>query len=306
MKHNRTTDELDLKLGEFRERLARLTEGIHVEECAIPSLVLFRYDQPTEPDTAVYDPSLCLLACGCKNVNMGEESFSYNSRNYLLTSLHVPTVIQVPDASPEEPCMGVMLKLDMREVAQMMAECSLPAPRTRQSEPGMTTGEVTLPLLDAVQRLVRLLDSPEDIPVMAPIIRKEIIYRLLIGDQGMRLRKIANAGSQSHQVSQAIGWLKDNFTQPLRVEELARQVGMSTSTFHSHFRSMTALSPLQYQKQLRLQEARRKMLVDHQDAATAGFEVGYESPSQFSREYSRLFGAPPHRDISRLRQRAAS
>ncbi len=162
-----------------------------------------------------------------------------------------------------------------------------------------------MPLLAAFQRLVDLLAEPEDIPILAPIIRREITYRLLVGDQGARLRQMASAGSRSHQIARAIDWLKGNFTRPLRIDDLAARVGMSGSTFHHHFRSMTASSPLQFQKQLRLHEARRLMLTDHLDAAAAAFEVGYESPSQFSREYKSLFGAPPLRDITTLRQLAA-
>ena len=184
----------------------------------------------------------------------------------------------------------------------MIADSYLPPPRTQQSSRGMATGEVTLPLVNAVQRLIDLLDEKQDIPILAPIIQREIIYRLLVGDQGARLRQIASAGSQSHQIARAIDWLKANFTQPLRIDDLAKQASMSASTFHHHFRSMTALSPLQYQKQLRLQEARRLMLSERLDAATASFQVGYESPSQFSREYNRFFGAPPLRDITNLLQ----
>ena len=170
----------------------------------------------------------------------------------------------------------------------------------------MATGEVTLPMLSTFQRLIELLDEPKDIPILAPIIQREIFYRLLVGDQGMRLRQTASAGSQSQQIARAIDWLKSNFTQPLRIEDLASQVNMSTSTFHHHFREVTAMSPLQYQKWLRLNEARRLLLAENQDATTAAFQVGYESPSQFSREYSRMFGAPPLRDITNLRQMAAA
>ena len=169
----------------------------------------------------------------------------------------------------------------------------------------MATGEVTLPLLNAFQRLIDLLAEKQDIPFLAPVIQREIIYRLLVGEQGARLRQIASAGSKSQQIARAIDWLKRNFTQPLRIDDLAEQVNMSNTSFHNHFRSMTALSPLQFQKQLRLQEARRLMLAERMDAANAAFQVGYESPSQFSREYNRVFGAPPLRDITNLRQLTA-
>jgi transcriptional regulator GlxA family with amidase domain len=198
------------------------------------------------------------------------------------------------------------LTFDMRVVAQLMADSQLPAPRSQQSGRGMATGEVTPELVNAFLRLINLLNNEQDIPILAPVIQREIIYRLLTGDQGARLRQIAAAGSQSQQIARAIEWLKGNFAEQLRIDDLAEKASMSTSTFHHHFRSMTALSPLQYQKQLRLQEARRLMLADRLDAASAAFQVGYESPSQFSREYSRQFGAPPLRDISSLRQLAES
>jgi AraC-like DNA-binding protein len=186
-----------------------------------------------------------------------------------------------------------------------MVESNLPPPRTQQSSRGMAIGEVTLPLLTAFQRLIDLLDEPKDISILAPIIQREIMYRLLVGDQGVRLRQIASAGSQSHQIARAIDWLKSNFMRPLRIDDLAAHVHMSTSSFHHHFRALTAMSPLQYQKWLRLNEARRLMLTEHLHAAIAAFRVGYESPSQFSREYRRLFGEPPLRDIIKLRQTAA-
>ncbi len=156
------------------------------------------------------------------------------------------------------------------------------------------------------QRLIDLLDEPRDIPILAPIIQREIFYRLLVGDQGTRLRQMASVGSQSQQIARAIDWLKGNFSQPLRIDDLATQVNMSTSTFHHHFRTLTAMSPLQYQKWLRLTEARRLMLTENHDAATAAYQVGYESPSQFSREYGRLFGDSPLRDIMNLRQMTAN
>jgi AraC-like DNA-binding protein len=214
----------------------------------------------------------------------------------------LPTVVQVIKASPEKPYLGMILKLDRREISQLMVDSKLPPPRAQQSSRGMATGDVTLPLLNAFQRLIDLLAEPKDIPILAPIIQREITYRLLVGDQGARLRQIASAGSQSQQIARAIDWLKGNFKQPLRIDDLASHVNMSTSTLHQHFRAMTAMSPLQYQKWLRLNEARRLMLTEHTDASTAAFHVGYESPSQFSREYSRLFGAPPLRDITNLRQ----
>jgi AraC-like DNA-binding protein len=238
-------------------------------------------------------------------VLLGDDTYVYDAHHYLITSVHLPTIVQIIEASPEKPYLGLRLKFDLREVSQLMVDSNLPQPRPQQSSRGMATGEVTLQLVNALIRLIDLLADEKDIPILAPVIQREIIYRLLIGNQGERLRQIATAGSQSQQIARAIGWLKSNYATPISIDDLAAQANMSTSTFHHHFRSLTALSPLQYQKQLRLQEARRLMLAERMDAANAAFQVGYESPSQFSREYSRLFGAPPLRDIATLRQISA-
>lgn len=284
------------------ESIARWTEKGEQQTTAIPGFSLFRRDEPTEPISGMYEPSICLAVQGAKRVLLGEDTYVYDAQHYLITSVHLPTIVQIIEASPEKPYLGLRLKLDLREISQLMVGSNLPQPRVQQSNRGMAIGKITLPLINAFQRLIDLLSEEQDIPVLALVIQREIIYRLLVGDQGMRLRQIASAGSQSHQVARAIDWLKCNYTQPLRIDDLAAQASMSNSTFHHHFRSMTALSPLQFQKQLRLQEARRLMLSEQLDAATAAFQVGYESPSQFSREYNRLFGAPPLRDINKLRQ----
>ncbi len=295
----------ELALVALGKSIARWTDKPDRFMTAIPGLSLFRRDEPTGPISGMYEPSICLMAQGAKRVLLGDDSFVYDAHHYLITSVHLPTVVQIISASREKPCLGLMLKLDQREISQMMADSNLPPPRAQQSSRGMATGEVTLPLINAFQRIMDLLAEPKDIPILAPIIQREIIYRLLVGDQGARLRQIASAGSQSQQIARALDWLKGNFTQALHIEDLAAQASMSNSTFHHHFRSMTALSPLQYQKQLRLHEARRLMLAERMDAATAAFQVGYESPSQFSREYNRMFGAPPLKDITNLRQMTA-
>jgi len=297
---------LHVPTEELGKKIAQLTEHGELHTTGIYGLSLFRRTEPTEPITGLYEPSICLVAQGAKRVSLGEDTFVYNPHHYLLTSVHLPTMVQVIEASEEKPYLGLRLTFDMRVVAQLMADSQLPAPRSQQSSRGMATGVVTPELVNAFLRLINLLDEEQDIPILAPVIEREIIYRLLTGDQGTRLRQIAAAGSQSQQIARAIDWLKSNFAEQLRIEELAATANMSTSTFHHHFRSMTALSPLQYQKQLRLQEARRLMLSDRLDAATAAFQVGYESPSQFSREYSRQFGAPPLRDISNLRQQTVN
>jgi AraC-like DNA-binding protein len=295
-------DRLEVAIEALKESLARWTEKGEQHTTSIPGLSLFRREDPTEPISGLYDPSICLVAQGAKRVQLGEDTYVYDPHHYLITAVHLPTVVQIIEANQKKPYLGLRLKFDQREVSQLMADSNLPAPHTSQSGRGMAIGEVTLPLLAAFQRLLDLLDEAEDIPILAPNIQREIIYRLLVGDQGARLRQIALTGSQSQQIARAIDWLKVNFTRPLRIEDLAAQARMSASTFHHHFRSMTALSPLQFQKQLRLHEARRLMLGEHLDAATAGFNVGYESPSQFSREYNRFFGAPPLCDISNIRR----
>lgn len=293
---------MDLALKALGKSIARWTESEEPFFTAIAGLALFRRDHPTPPMSGMYEPSICLITQGAKRVLLGDDSFVYDARHFLITSVHLPTVVQIIEASPEKPCLGLRLQLDQREISQLMVDSHLPPPRGQQSDRGMAIGEVNSPLIGAFQRLIDLLDEVKDIPILAPVIQREIAYRLLVGDQGARLRQMASAGSQSQQIAQAIDWLKGNFARPLRIDDLAARVRMSSSTFHHHFRCMTALSPLQFQKHLRLHEARRLMLAERLDAATAAFQVGYESPSQFSREYSRLFGAPPLRDITNLRQ----
>jgi AraC-like DNA-binding protein len=291
-------------LKALAENIARWAKGYDGFQTPVPGLTFYRHDKPTEPAPGLTEPSICLIAQGSKRIHLEDETFDYDAHRYLLASVYLPTMYQVISASPEEPYLGLVLKFDMRELSRLMIDSNLPAPRTRDIDRCMATGEVTLPLLSAFQRLVALLDEPEDIPILAPMLHREILYRLLIGDQGDRLRQIAASGSRSHQVARAIEWLKTHFAQQLRVDDLAGMANMSASSFHSHFRAMTSLSPLQYQKHLRLQEARRLMLAEDLDATRAAFQVGYESSSQFSREYSRLFGAPPLRDVNNLRQAA--
>jgi AraC-like DNA-binding protein len=298
--------DMEIALAALGKCIARWTDKGDQPKTAIPGLSLYQRDAPTPPASFMFEPRICVIAQGAKRVLLGDETYVYDPQHFLITSVDLPTVAEIIDASREKPYLGLILKLDQREISQLMVDSNLPPPRPQQSSRGMATGEVTLPMLSTFQRLIDLLDEPKDIPILAPIIQREIFYRLLVGDQGVRLRQMASAGSQSQQIARAIDWLKSNFTQPLRIEDLASQVNMSTSTFHHHFREVTAMSPLQYQKWLRLNEARRLMLAEKQDATTAAFQVGYESPSQFSREYGRLFGAPPLRDITSLRLMAAS
>jgi AraC-like DNA-binding protein len=304
---NRTfeNNSMQVPLEGLGKSIARWTDKGDQLMTAVPGLSLSRRDEPSRPISIMYEPRICMIAQGAKRVLLGDETYVYDEHHFLIASVDLPTVVQVIEASREKPYLGLTLRLDQREMSQLMVDSNLPPPRAQHSSRAMATGKVTLPLLAAIQRLIDLLDEPKDIPILAPIIQREIFYRLLVGDQGARLRQIASAGSQSQQIARAIDWLKGNYTRPLRIDELATQVSMSTSTFHHHFRALTAMSPLQYQKWLRLSEARRLMLTERLDATTTAFQVGYESPSQFSREYSRLFGAPPLRDITNLRRTAA-
>ena len=297
-------NSMDVALAALRQRIARWTDTEGLLVTAIPGVSLARRDAPTQPTSSLYEPSICVIAQGVKRVLLGDDTYVFDAHHFLITSVALPTVVQILHASREQPYLSLLVQLDQREMAQLMADSHLPPPRAQQSSRGMATGAVTVPLLTACQRLIDLLAAPQDIPILAPLIQREILYRLLVGDQGVRLRQIASAGSPSQQIAQAIAWLKRHYTRPLRIEDLAAHVHMSTSTFHQHFRALTAMSPLQYQKWLRLNEARRLMLTERLDAATAAFQVGYESPSQFSREYRRVFGAPPLRDIMYLRQMA--
>jgi len=299
-------NSMEVALEALAKSIARWTVQVGPNATAISALSLSRRDAPTQPMSYMYEPSVCLVAQGSKRVLLGEEAYELDVNQFLMTSVDLPTFVRIMKASREKPYLGLLLKLDQGEISHLMVDSNLPPPRAQQSSRGMATSEVTLPLLNAFQRLIDLLDEPNDIPILAPIIQRAICYRLVVGDQGARLRQLASGASQSQQIARAIDWLKGNFRRPLRIDDLANQVNMSTSTFHHHFRTLTAMSPLQYQKWLRLNEARRLMLTEHADAATAAYHVGYESPSQFSREYGRLFGAPPLRDITSLRQMASN
>lgn len=273
----------------------------HPPHTAISNLAIFTSDEPTAPSSWTYEPSIALIAQGSKRVTLGSESFSYGPPQFLLTSIELPTIVEVLQASPAIPYISLTLKVDLALVAQLIIESKFPTSRSTRRDMGMALGEVSLPLLTSFIRLVELFSEPAHIPVIAPLIEREILYRVLISEQGARLRQMASVGSQGHKIGQAVEWIKKHYQQPLRVENLAANVQMSVSTFHHHFRMLTSMTPLQYQKWLRLNEARRLMLIDYLDVGTAAFRVGYESATQFSREYSRLFGAPPLRDIASIR-----
>ncbi|MFC6297606.1 helix-turn-helix domain-containing protein [Pseudomonas sp. CCM 7893] len=268
---------------------------------AINSFVLNRHNAPRDFMPVLAQPALCILAHGSKEVRLADETFAYDPLNYLVFSVSMPVAGRIIEASPENPNLSLRLDIDPAQITALIAEAGPMGVPTRPTARGLYVDRLDSQLLDAVLRLTRLLDTPKDIAMLAPLISREILYRLLRSPQGYRLYEIAVANSQSHRVSQAIKWLNGNFEQPLRIDDLAKEVNLSVSTLHHRFKAMTAMSPLQYQKQLRLQEARRLMIAEGLEASAAGYRVGYESPSQFSREYSRLFGAPPLRDLARLR-----
>jgi AraC-like DNA-binding protein len=271
----------------------------------ISGLSLHHRVAPTAPCSMTYEPCVTLMVQGRKRVELGRTTFIYGEGQYLLTSLDLPIVSQIVEASKETPCLAMSLKFEMPVIRELLSREEIQVAEAPADSPAMATGEATVEFLSACCRLMDLLDSPQDIPFLGGLIQRELIYRILRGPEGARLRAIATLGDQSHRTAKAIAWIKANYAKPLRVEDLAQIAGMGLSTLHHHFRVLTAMSPLQYQKQIRLQAARARMLVDGLDAASAAFEVGYESASQFNREYSRFFGQPPMRDIRTLRSPGA-
>ncbi|HGZ6765466.1 AraC family transcriptional regulator [Vibrio parahaemolyticus] len=268
----------------------------------ISGLRFSRWTTPTPPTSYTHNPSICLIAQGRKRVLLGEESFIYDANHFLISSVDLPIIANIIEASEELPYLGLIMELDLTEISQLIVDSELAFTQSKEAQKGIAVGELSESLLDAFVHLAELLDEGQNIKILAPIIKWEIFYRLLMSEQGTRLHQIVTAGSHSHQIAKAIDWLKNNFVKPLSVGDLASYTGMSKSSFYTHFRSMTSMTPLQFQKKLRLSEARRLMLTENLDAMAATFKVGYESPSQFSREYSRLFGAPPSKDIKLLRE----
>jgi len=272
----------------------------------VPGLRLYRRSVPTACATATYEPSLVLFLQGQKRINVGKTVYLCDGSNFLLTSVDLPVVSQVIAATEKEPMLCILLKLEMPAVRDILSQHEFHLREEPADARGMAVGVTSVELLDACTRLVCLLDTPQDVPFLGGLIQREIIYRLLRSPQGKHLRAIATLGEQGHRTSKAVEWLRMNYAKPLRVEELASMARMGVSTLHHQFRSLTAMSPLQYQKQLRLHVARERMLHDGLDAASAAFEVGYESASQFNREYSRFFGQPPMRDVKGRRVSGAA
>ena len=290
-----------LPQDELAQLIERYSAGEGIHPTAVPRLTLIRADRPTERLHALHEPALCIVAQGRKVVMLADTIFEYDRSQFLVVSVDVPVVGQVIEASADKPYLCLRFDLDAKVLGSLMLDAGIAPSPAGQPGSSLMLSAVTPDLLDAAVRLVRLLASPRDIPVLAPLAEREILYRLLLGEQAARLQQIAVADSKLQQINRAVTWIKNNYDKPFRIDAVAAEARMSASALHAHFKAVTEMTPLQYQKQLRLQQARLLMFGQTLDAASASHRVGYESPSQFSREYARLFGAPPLRDIARLR-----
>ena len=306
---NRPHSEREVRVAQAgREELAGRVGRVVREEGTFDlpeGLRLLRACSPTELEHGVSFPAFCVVAQGSKEVLLGDDVYRYDPNSYLVTAAALPIASRITEASEERPYLGVVLGLDPALVGSVMVEAGQPAPGDRAAVRAFDVSPLDSGLLDAVVRLVGLLDAPaEEARFLRPLVTREIVFRLLKGEQGGRLRQIAVQGGHAHRIAKALERLREDFDRPLRIEDIARESGMSVSGFHYHFKAVTAMSPLQFQKRMRLQEARRLMLGEDLDAAGAGFRVGYGDPSHFTRDYKRLFGAPPMRDAERLREAA--
>jgi AraC-like DNA-binding protein len=285
--------------------LERRTGSDGGHETAIPELKLYRFSQPTEPAHFLQEPAVYVVVQGRKQVTLDDATYIYDRSKDLAVSVDLPVVANVLEASPDEPYLCITLRVDPRELAALIVEMGAQAPRDNHDGRALYVSPLRAPLLDGFLRLVRLLDTPQDVPVLAPLILRELHYRLLQSEQFGRLAQMAIGDGRLRRVSGAITWIKEHYAEPLQIDALANRVHMSPSALHSHFKAVAAMSPVQYQKRLRLQEARRLLLSGASSAEAIAYKVGYASASQFSREYARLFGQPPRRDAEHARERAA-
>ena len=304
MIHQQAEREAQWVQANREELIERIAQAMRADGTAdlLQGLYLSRSSVPLERIHSVVEPSVCVIAQGSKEVLLGESRYRYDPSRYLLTTVELPRVSQVLEASKERPYLALRLNLAPALVGSVMLEADYSSPGDHANVKAIAVSPLDGNLLDAFVRLVRLLDSPAEAQILLPLITREIIYRLLRGEQGGRLRHLALQGGYTSSIARAVERLRQDFDQPLRIEQIARDLGMSISGFHHHFKEVTALSPLQFQKQLRLQEARRLMLGEDLDAASAAYRVGYRDASHFNREYKSLFGTPPMRDVQRLRE----
>lgn len=286
--------------AELIERMSRAVPEDKVIE-VFPGLFIGRSSKITQRLHSVFKPAFCVIAQGGKQVLLNDEVFQYDSGHYLISTIDLPIVSHVAEASEEKPYFSFRVNLESSLVASVMMESRVTIKKSTANVKAMDVSPIDIDLLDAVVRLARLLETPDQMKILAPLIIREIVFRLLIGEQGARLSHLLTGEGDTRRISKAVKQLRENIDQPLKIETIARDLGMSVSGFHHHFKSVTAMSPLQFQKQIRLQEARRLMLGEDLDVASAGFKVGYDDPAYFSRDYKKLFGAPPQRDIAKLR-----
>jgi AraC-like DNA-binding protein len=293
------------RIDQLKDELAKLIErysgkdGVH--STAIPSLFFIHRSNVTSPKHGVYRPSLCIIVQGAKEVLLGQERFRYGPADYLVSSVYLPVKSQVMKASSDVPYLALTLQFTPSQILEVLSDSVIPIGKKENAKRAMFVSPMELSMLDAVARLARLLDNPKDIPVLAPLFTKEILYWVLQGQHGIALEQIAIEGSSTNRIRDVIEHIKDNYDKSFRIEELAEIATMSVASLHRHFKEVTSVSPIQFQKQLRLQEARHLLLSESTDAADVAFQVGYESPTQFNREYSRMFGFSPREDIKRLR-----
>lgn len=291
---------LDAELAELARCIERALPhdgGVEVQ----PGIHFKRTSQPGERAHTLCQPVFCVMAQGSKQISLGDEMHRYDPAHYLITTMELPLSGEVIEASPERPYLGFRLDLDPAIVTSVLVESGFLDPRSEVNTKALDVGALDAEVLNAVLRLVRLTEKPQDFRVLGPLVIREIVYRLLMGDQGSRLRHLATFGGASHRMVRAIEMIRESYDKSLRIEDVAKRLNMSVSGFHAHFKAVTAMSPLQFQKQLRLQEARRLILSDGCDAAQAGYRVGYDDASHFNRDYKRRFGEPPMRDVTRLR-----
>jgi AraC-like DNA-binding protein len=289
----------------LKEALLNLTPAAGAFETGIQGLRIARENEPTALSNCFYIPMIVLMVQGSKQVYFGSEEFIYSENQCLVTQLDLPALVSIGNASPDKPCLAVSLKLDMHIITDLMAE--MPQTKTESKNKttalvhrGMAVTDVDPYVLDAFLRLAELIDDKERQGVLAPMIIREIHYRLLTGPLGNQLRMINTHDSQGNQIVKAIAWLKAHYNKPVNINALAKMVNMAPATFNRYFRHLTNISPLQYQKRLRLYEAHRLMLTENQNAGSAAIAVGYENPAQFNREYKRMFGEPPGKNVKRL------
>jgi AraC-like DNA-binding protein len=272
----------------------------------LPGLYFNRRSAPTDPSHGVSVPAFCVIAQGSKEVYLGEDCYRYDPGHYLLATVELPIVSQVVEGSYEQPYLSLRLELDAAVVGAAMVEADIPPPRGHTGAKAIVVSPLDAGLLDAAVRLARLAGSPSEARLLRPLVTREIVYRLLMGAQGDRLRHLTVQGGYTDRIARAIAWLRSEYDKPLRIESIARELGMSVSGFHAQFKAVTAMSPLQFQKQVRLQQARRLLLGEDLDAVGAGRRVGYDDASYFSREYRKFFGVPPMRDVQQLRAAAST